>query len=97
MQPETISFASHRWASLKKTRGLDGSYLTKCSYGVGKLCSSAVYFTSHVLAMVARTAWLVDGVEPRSADTLQGLAPITDEQVEAMRFDRAVMALEAAQ
>lgn len=94
MTPETISFAAHRWSALNKARGADGAYLTRLSYGVGRVCASAVYYSDHVAAMMASTAWLVDGVEPRVAETLRGLPPIADEQVEAHRFEMAARRLE---
>lgn len=80
MQREVIdTFADKRWADAVKTPG--GSRLT---YGVGKICSRTVAFTSYVNALEARTAWLVDGVEPQRALTRTDWPAVTDAQLDAL-------------
>lgn len=89
MTPEVIAFVEKRWAH--STRTQHGVHLR---YGVGKLCSSYTLFADPVEAAFAEVSWLEFGVEPKRVGTLQGMPRVSDEQVEAWRFEAAAQRLE---
>ncbi len=64
-------------------------------YSQDGLLASECFFLDERAAHKAASAWEWDGVVPRSAQTLPGLAAINDEAIECWRFDVAAMALEA--
>lgn len=81
MQPEVITaFPEKRWAHSTTTQ-----YGVHLRYGIGRLCSSYTLFTDPIEALFAEANWLENGVEPRRTGTLQGLAPVVVEQLEACR------------
>lgn len=91
VQPEVInSFPEKRWAH--STAAQHGVHLR---YGIGRLCSSYTLFVDPVEALFAEANWLENGVEPKRTGTLQGMPAVSEEQLEAWRFDHAVMELGA--
>lgn len=90
MQREVIdTFPEHRWASLETHQhGL------RVVYGIGRLCASYVLFADPVEALFAKANWEQNGVEPKRVGTLQGMPRVTDEQLEAWRFEAAAQRLE---
>lgn len=97
MTPEVITaFPEKRWARATQT-----AFGTHLAYGIGKLCASYTLFADPIEATFAEVSWIEFGVEPMRTGTLQGMPPlqgmprVSDEQLEAMRFEAAAERLVA--
>lgn len=90
IQRSATAGVSDRWSEVVPCgRG----WVVRC--GATGLCTLTACIAEESLAVRRAAEWIALALDPSRPTTLVGLPLVSDEQLEAMRFERAAMELEA--